>query len=92
MTTVANPGRLHWLRHTRAIVADRLARAEAADPGTDPIGHRLDEYRACIAELDAWIAELDVCSCPQSADYRQLNRGCPQHGDAAEAARRAGQA
>jgi hypothetical protein len=39
-------------------VAARLALAEAADPGTDPISHRLDEYRACIAELDEWIAEV----------------------------------
>jgi hypothetical protein len=51
-------GRL-CVTHTRDEVAARLARAEAADPGSDPIEHRLDEYRACIAELDAWIAELD---------------------------------
>jgi hypothetical protein len=55
-----NPGRLEWLRHTRAIVLNRLDRAERADRGTDPIAHRLDEYRACIAELDAWIAETDT--------------------------------
>jgi hypothetical protein len=42
----------------RSTIAERLARAEAADPGTDPIAHRLDEYRACIAELDNWIAQL----------------------------------
>jgi hypothetical protein len=54
---VENPGRLEWLRHTRANVVERLARAEAADAGHDPIEHRLEEYRACIAELDAWIAE-----------------------------------
>jgi len=48
---------LHDIRAMRAGVADRLARAEAADLGVDPIEHRLDEYRACIAELDAWIAE-----------------------------------
>jgi hypothetical protein len=42
----------------RERVAARLARAEAADPDTrDPIMHRLDEYRACIAELDAWLAD-----------------------------------
>lgn len=41
----------------RAAVAERLQRAETAEPGTDPIAHRLDEYRACIAELDALIAE-----------------------------------
>jgi len=46
--------------HARDAVAARLARAEAADPSTDPIGHRLEEYRACIAELDAWIAELEA--------------------------------
>lgn len=44
----------------RQAVAERLARAEVAGTGTDPISHRLDEYRACIAELDAWIAELEA--------------------------------
>jgi hypothetical protein len=44
-------------RHARDAVAARLARAEAAGPGEDPIEHRLDEYRACLVELDAWIAE-----------------------------------
>ena len=47
------------VRIWRAQVADRLAVAEGADPGSDPIEHRLDEYRACIAELDAWAAELE---------------------------------
>ena len=42
----------------RDAVSDRLARAEAADPGADPISHRLNEYRACIAELDTWVAEV----------------------------------
>lgn len=45
--------------HARDQVAERLARAQSADPGSDPIEHRLDEYRACIAELDQWIAELE---------------------------------
>jgi len=46
-----------WFTERRNAVAARLARAEAADPDTrDPIMHRLDEYRACIAELDDLIA------------------------------------
>ena len=45
------------LAEWRQIVFDRLDRALAAEPGVDPIEDRLDEYRACIAELDALIAE-----------------------------------
>lgn len=45
------------IRSWRSEVAARLARAESADPGTDPIEHRLDEYRACLSELDEWIEE-----------------------------------
>lgn len=44
------------LVNRREAVAARLA--VALERGNeDPIRHRLDEYRACIAELDAWIAE-----------------------------------
>lgn len=45
------------LAEWRQIVAERLERALAAEPGVDPIADRLDEYRACIAELDALIAK-----------------------------------
>jgi hypothetical protein len=48
-----------YVQALRDTVAARLARAVAADPGTDPIAHRLDEYRACIAELDAWLTDID---------------------------------
>ena len=44
------------LVNRREDVAARLA--VAVERGADdPIAHRLDEYRACLAELDAWIAE-----------------------------------
>ncbi len=62
------PGRLAWLKATLAQVVSRLERAETAHPGTDPIGHRLDEYRACIAELDAWIIETTRLEGPQRPD------------------------
>lgn len=44
------------VRAYRDAVAARLERALAADPAIEPISHRIDEYRACIAELDDWIA------------------------------------
>lgn len=44
-----------WIIEQRIAVADRLA--AAVERGVDdPITHRLDEYRACIAELDEWAA------------------------------------
>jgi hypothetical protein len=50
------------------------------------------------AALNEAIALLDLaagripCSCEQSDAYRQLDRSCPKHGDAAEARRRQGDA
>lgn len=39
-------------------VAERLARHEADGRDVDNAGRSLDVYRAAIAELDAWIADL----------------------------------
>ena len=49
------------LREWRRDVANRLGLAECRiSVGIgDPISHRIDEYRDCIAELDAWITEVD---------------------------------
>jgi len=42
------------LRAWRASVADQLADMVA----DDNFRHRWDEHRRCLAELDAWIAEV----------------------------------
>ena len=36
--------------------------------------------------------EYGVCSCTEHETYRQLDRDCPKHGDAADARRRQGDA
>ena len=67
MTTAAE------VRAWRTGVDERLTKAiKAGEAGVgDPISHHLDEYRACLTELDAWITELETAE----ADEHRAGRG-----------------
>ena len=81
---------------TEAAAAQSVDRYQVTHPGRE---YRI--LRFVVAEIiDPTIRrqprpadmEYGICSCTEHETYRQLDRDCPTHGDAADARRRQGDA